>query len=288
MKCGIILLAAVTLLGTSRWLWAQDDTDALSCSNGPPQWEVGLVGVGARLPLYRGSDENKDYVFVLPYLIYRGEIVQIEREGVRGLFYRGKYIETDISMGGNPPVTDGADAREGMPELDPLVEFGPALRLILYRGKRSSLLHIEAAGRAAISVDRSDLGTAYEGKRVILSLVAPHFRLGQGSPWSTGCRAGVDFSDSDYHGYFYDVEADQVLPDREAYHSTGGYSGCYVAWHVTRKLMPGLSASLYMQWDNMDGTAYEDSPLLKTRNSYVIGAAVVWKLSESQKRAEMR
>lgn len=257
-------------------------------TNGPPQWEIGLFGVGARLPLYRGSDEYKNYFFALPYLIYRGEVVQVEREGVRGLFYRGDRIETDISMGGNPPVKKNAKARQGMPELDPLLEMGPAVRGILYRGKRLTSLRVEAAARAVISVDRSDLGTAHEGNRLILSLVAPRYVPRVGSPWSAGCRGGVDFADSDYHSYFYDVPEDQAQPDRPAYHSGGGYSGCYAAGFVTREMTPRLSVSLYAQWNNVDGAVYADSPLVKARNTYIAGVAVVWTLAESEQHVSRR
>ena len=136
MNRGSLAGLAVVWLALGALAAARADVVTGADTNGPPQWEVGLFGVGARLPLYRGSDESKDYFFALPYLIYRGEVVQVEREGVRGLFYRGDRIETDISMGGNPPVKKNAKARQGMPELDPLLEMGPAVRGILYRGQR--------------------------------------------------------------------------------------------------------------------------------------------------------
>ena len=288
MNRGSLAGLAVVWLALGALAAARADVVTGADTNGPPQWEVGLFGVGARLPLYRGSDESKDYFFALPYLIYRGEVVQVEREGVRGLFYRGDRIETDISMGGNPPVKKNAKARQGMPELDPLLEMGPAVRGILYRGQRLKSLRIEVAARAVISVDRSDLGTAHEGNRLILSLVAPRYVPRAGSPWSAGCRGGVDFADSDYHSYFYDVTEDQALPDRPAYHSGGGYSGCYAAAFVTREVTERLSVSLYGQWNNVDGAVYDDSPLVKDRNNYIAGVAVVWTLAESEQHVARR
>src|SRR5690606_40394337 len=50
-----------------------------------PLWEAGL-GVGAlTLPDYRGSDERTNYVFPLPYFIYRGDFLRVDREGAQTL-----------------------------------------------------------------------------------------------------------------------------------------------------------------------------------------------------------
>lgn len=278
----------MAVFGAAVTVGGQEVTNTVPAAAGPPRWEVGVVGMGARLPLYRGSDEFKTYAFPLPYGVYRGDIVQADREGVRGLFYRGRWVETDLSFNGNPPVSDDARAREGMPDLDPLVEAGPAVRVVLYRGKRLSFLHVEWVARGVASIDPGDLGTRYEGSRTAVSLGAGSFAPQPGGPWLVGGRTGIDFADREYHRYFYDVTEEQALPDRPAFQSSGGYGGGYISGFVLRRLTEHLSAAAYARWDHIDGAAYEDSPLVKTKDNYVVGAAVTWKLAESKNRVGAR
>ena len=90
---------------------------------GPALWEFGIFGATARIPHYRGSDEHKIYALPLPYFLYRGKIIQMERDGIRGVFFKHPNLEVDISLFGNPPVEGDNDARIGMPEcadLDPI------------------------------------------------------------------------------------------------------------------------------------------------------------------------
>jgi len=49
-----------------------------------PRWELGLGLAGLSIPDYRGSDEQRGYLLPLPYVQYRGEIFQIDREGAHG------------------------------------------------------------------------------------------------------------------------------------------------------------------------------------------------------------
>lgn len=260
-------------------------------TNGPPalpRWEVGLFGLGSRLPYYRGSDEYRWYVFPVPYFIYRGDYIQADREGVRGLFYKGTWVETELSMSGNPPVRDGSGVREGMPELDPLIEMGPAIRLFLYRGKKLSALYLEAAARAVASIDMDNFSPGYEGERAALSVVLARFTPRAGSPWNAGLKSGVEFADNQYHSYFYDVEEACATPGRPVYHSGGGYSGATISGWLSRKLFDGVSISAFARLENCEGTVYEDSPLVRSKNNVTFGAALSWKIAESSTMVKRR
>lgn len=279
------LLAAALMAGVPA---RGEDAPAAAATNGLALWEVGLAGAGARIPLYRGSDEYRTYAFPMPYVIYRGDILKMDREGIRGLFYRNERIETDVSFGGNPPVTDGAEVRRGMPDLDPVLEAGPALKVFFHRGKRLSSLYIETALRAVMAISPDDLSVRHAGDRLNVSLVAGRYTPSPDSDWSMGGRLGADFGDAKYHGYFYDVTEDQATPDRPAYRSSGGYGGCHAAGYLVRRLSPRVTASVYARWENLDGAVYDDSPLVRTRNNFVLGAAVMWKIKESVRKTEAK
>src|SRR5690606_16187709 len=91
-----------------------------------PLWEAGL-GVGAlTLPDYRGADARANYVFRLPYFIYRGALFRVDREGAQTLLYKGRRAKFDLSLSAaNPAKSDENEARDGMPDLNPTFEVGP-------------------------------------------------------------------------------------------------------------------------------------------------------------------
>lgn len=96
-----------------------------------PLWEFGAGGAFIDFPHYRGSDERQTYILPMPYLIYRGDILRVDRHRVRGMLYESDVAELDISVNGSVPVTNNG-ARQGMPDLDPTLEIGPAVNVRLY------------------------------------------------------------------------------------------------------------------------------------------------------------
>jgi hypothetical protein len=49
-----------------------------------PLWEVGAGVAVIDFPDYRGADERRVLVLPFPYVVYRGELLQADREGLRG------------------------------------------------------------------------------------------------------------------------------------------------------------------------------------------------------------
>ena len=104
---------AATLLllaGISNISHAQEDTNK--------KWELGL-GVGAVSgPDYRGSDEYRNFISPIPYVVYRGKIIRSDREGIRGNFLRtDKYEFTFSASASITPDTNKSELRDEMPEL---------------------------------------------------------------------------------------------------------------------------------------------------------------------------
>ena len=92
-----------------------------------PKWELGAGATVLRLPDYRGSDESRGYVYPLPYFVYRGEFLRLDREGLRGVLIESDRVEFDLSLFGSLPVDSSKNlARAGMPDLDPVLEIGPS------------------------------------------------------------------------------------------------------------------------------------------------------------------
>jgi len=272
----------VAVLFTATVVSATQETAAIS-PDSEPVWEIGVFGGAIRLPHYRGSGNYDFYAVPIPFLIYRGEILEVEREGARGIFWKRPWGELNFSLNGNPPVKDD-DLREEMPDLDPLVEIGPAFRLYFLNEKPGTRLYLKLAVRGAFSVDTKDLGPSYAGLRGGLSLVLSDYKPGTGSPWEFGGSIGIDFANYKYNGYFYDVTDEQVIPGRNAYSSSGGYGGFSFSAFASRKITRTLNWGFFMRWDNVNGAVYEDSPMVSENNNFLVGTALIWTFAESEKK----
>lgn len=97
-----------------------------------PLWEVGLIGAIASTPAYPASDQRSQRSLVLPYVIYRGEILRADQSGVGARLFYNDAVELDVGFALSLPArSDDVPARSGMPDLGALIEFGPRLKFNL-------------------------------------------------------------------------------------------------------------------------------------------------------------
>jgi MipA family protein len=276
-----LLLALVLLPGVPEALLA--DTNAPAGPGGLPKWEAGIFAGATRLPHYKGSAGYDTYVLPIPYFIYRGDWIQSDREGLRGIFFKNLRFESVVSLSGHPPVDDDAAARRGMPDLSPLLEAGPALKWWPFGRRGQGACFVQLAARATTSIDVDDgFDMAYEGLRGELSLhYARAFRQGR---WRLGGALAGYAGDSRYHGYFHDVPARYATETRPAYDSGSGYGGCGLSLFLTRKLTKTLSGGLYARWDHLGGAVFRESPLVERDDSFTLGAALIWRFARSTRR----
>ncbi len=251
-----------------------------------PLYEYGVIGLAATIPHYRGSDDYETYVFPLPYIIYRGEVIKADRDGVRGIFWKYKNFETDISLSGNPPSKNN-EARQEMPDLDAMGEVGPALNYYFHRRGERDNLFFQANLRAAFAVDfDSGLDISYEGLNSTLALIFNDTDLLKDHRARFHVSGGVQFANADLHSYFYEVAPRFATSTRRAYEAEGGYSGFFLAGSVVKDLTDSLSISGYARWMNIDGAVFEDSPLVETTNNAIVGALLIWKIGQSETLVE--
>ena len=117
----------------------------------PPKWEAGLVLGGGWINDYPGADRNHVRSLVAPFLIYRGPVWRVDRDGIRSRLFANPDLELDLAASAAFNARH-SDAREGMPALDYLFGVGPQL---VYKGWRqqwgSPELRLKA--RALVSTD---------------------------------------------------------------------------------------------------------------------------------------
>ena len=249
-----------------------------------PLWELKVALTAARLPHYTGSDEYKNYFFPLPYLVYRGEFFQADRDSVRTIVYKTNRLETDISMWGNPPVPEDNRARAGMEKLDALLEIGPALRYYFHRDGISDGLFLKGAIRSVFSAGwDSGPDLRYQGLHSDIHLIFKNNSIFAAQQLQFHISAGLHFADAEFNEYFYEVGEKDSIPGRDMYSTGGGYSGFSLAASIIKQLTPTISFGWYGRWDNINGASYENSPLVKEKNNYTIGAMLIFTLAQSEK-----
>jgi outer membrane scaffolding protein for murein synthesis (MipA/OmpV family) len=247
-----------------------------------PLWEAG-AGIGALdFPDYRGSDERSQLVLPILYFVYRGEFLRVERNQVRGRLFESETIELDVSLHGSIPVdSDDNDTREGMPDLDPALELGPALNIHLLRDDRSKYrLDLRLPVRAVITTELEHIGWIAH-PNLNLDVADPLGRPG----WRLGLLAGPLFGSREYHDYFYSVAPRFATPQRPAFKADGGYAGSALLAALSKRF-PKFWVGGFVRLDTLDNASFEDSPLVKDDSFVTAGFAVTWVFLESNTLVE--
>ena len=241
-----------------------------------PLWEAGL-GVGAlRLPHYRGSDQSRNWVLPVPYVVYRGDIIKADREGARAVLFDTERVDFDVSVAATAPTrSDENDARQGMPDLAATFEIGPNLNLTLARGTAWKL-QLRAPVRAALTLESNP--------RMIGWLASPNLNLDtKVNGWNASLLAGPVFGDRSFNGYYFDVAPQFATPSRPSYSAPGGFGGwrliASTSRHFGRFWMGGFVTA-----DTVSGAVYDNSPLVRKHGTLAFGFAVSWVFATSSER----
>lgn len=256
-----------------------------------PVWEAGIFAAAFNSPEYPAADQSQTNVIPSPYFIYRGETLRIGDGSIaRAVAVDKSWYELDLSLAASfGSNSDDNLAREGMPDLDFIFELGPQLKLRLSKfefkdhGRGELFLNLQT--RAVFSTDFSSIN-----KRGYV--FQPEFRYRQKGWLSDKTALSISVSPSwaseKLHDYFYQVDQEFVTEQRQAYDAKGGYLGTRllvsVSFNATEniRMFIGTSTSLH------SGAANEDSPLFLEKNTYSIGAGLVWRLWQSEEMVSGR
>jgi outer membrane scaffolding protein for murein synthesis (MipA/OmpV family) len=243
-----------------------------------PKWEAGIGLAVIDFPDYPGSNERTTYPLPLPYFIYRGDVLKVGREGIRGLFFESDKVELDFSANASIPVkSDNNQARQGMPDLDPTFQIGPTLNFTLYH-QDPHKLQLRLPVRAVIATDFTHAhgaGFVFE-PQVVLDVNKLSFASG----WRFGIAAGPMFADRRYNAYYYNVDPQFATAQRPAYQAPAGYSGTQVLFSTSRRFQDWWVGA-FVRYQSLDGAVFRDSPLVKQRSALSggFGFAYVFKRS---------
>jgi len=267
----ILLLAAVMLLLPLKAFCEEK-----------PLWEIGVGAGFLAMPDYRGSDKTRFYALPYPYAVYRGNIFRMEDKRISARVFSTDRVLLDASGYGAVPVrSDDNDARRGMPDLDPTFELGPALRIkILDSTDYKYKLGVALPVRAVFSTDFRSV--RYEGFVFSPRVNFEKSDVIPGTGLHLGVSAGPMFADRGYHNYYYEVANEYAAINRPAYTPGAGYSGTTLTAGLT-KAYKQFIFNTFVSADLLQGAVFEDSPLVKTKTSWMGGFSVTWIFLTSQK-----
>lgn len=253
-----------------------------------PLWEAGLGAGALRYPHYRGSDQSETLFFPIPYVVYRGEILRFDRDGLRSLLFTSERIELDLSLDGVFPVNDDNNARSGMDNLSPILEMGPSINILLWQEQdRLRSLNLRLPLRAATSVDAGPRFD-HQGWSFAPNLYWVDNAAGFSGQWRRTASIGPVFADSRYHDYFYTVRAsDEVPGERPQFDASGGYSGARLSLASSRRLGP-LWVGVFGRYERLEGARFRNSPLVERDDAWLVGAGISWVFAESTRQVPRR
>ena len=266
IACLSLLLMSITMPATG----SEKDRDE---SKNKAQWELGVGLAVMDIPFYPGSSQSKTYVFPIPHFLYRSERLQIDN-GLDATLFKTPRVRFNLSADFAVPVnSQDSDARVGMPDLDTVIQFGPSLEITLAGGRfKPDHLRLDLPLRAAIATDLSsveNVGWIFE----------PRLTYETRRPYKTGftylVSAGLRFSTEDLHQFYYNVDAQFVTPERSQFDAQAGYSGLFVDYIANWRSESFIYWAL-LRYQNLQGAAFEDSPLVEQNDYLLIGAGITW------------
>ena len=247
-----------------------------------PVWEIGVGFAALLLPDYRGSNEYRLYPLPYPYFIYRGDVLKVDEHNISGRIFKTDRILLDVSIYGYVPVkASNNTAREGMPDLDPTFEIGPAIIINLLENKEDKYkFNLTLPVRAVFSTNFSSVSR--EGW-----VFAPRLNFEKGdiipqTGLDLGISAGPMFADSGYHAYYYTVEPAYATAIRPEYSAGGGYSGSTLTVGLSKSYNQFIF-NAFVSTDFFQGSVFADSPLVKRNTSFMGGCSVSWVFFKSTK-----
>lgn len=233
-----------------------------------PLWELGAGAAVGSFPAYRGAADQHTYALPIPFLIYRGERVTIDREGLRGELFESERWRLELSADAMVPVQSDDGLRQGMDDLAPVLELGPSLEYLLQR-EGGTEWRLRLPLRSALAVDLPNISE--QGWLFHPNLA---FDTDNGS-WEVGASFGPLFATQRYHDYYYGVSPAEATATREAYHAEAGYSGLRLTLGASR-YYGNLWVGTFLRYDDLRGAAFINSPLVEQESAWMGGVALAW------------
>lgn len=236
-------------------------------------WKLG-VGVGdITANSYPGSDETQNITSPIPYLKIKTEWFDLDNEGLHTNWFKNTRFRLDFSFDLGLPVDSNENTtRAGMPDLDPVGQVGP---LLIYQLHDSKILkwqlHLPLSYAYAIDgVDAKSIGWT-SNPRIYFNYLYGDTKF----PLDISVSLGTVYGSDDFHQYYYNVESPYVTAGRDSYSASEGTAGYRFNFSMTRR-MDGYWLGLYLRYQDLSGSVFADSPLVKQQDYWFVAIGASW------------
>jgi outer membrane scaffolding protein for murein synthesis (MipA/OmpV family) len=271
------LLALCVSLAVPARAYAQESEGASL-----PLWEVGLIAGALSTPAYPASNQRNQRALVLPFFVYRGEVLRADRNGLGARLLHTDRVEFDVGFAASLPASSNDIAlRQGMPDLGTLIEFGPRIKIKLAEPAPDQRLTFELPLRTVLEFNAGvrQVGYALEPKLA--------YEWQQRGDWRLKGAFSLVLGDQQLNRYFYEVPAAFATASRPTYDAQAGLIGSRMGIDAIKRLGPDVNLFAYARYDWHDGASNRASPLFAQSQGSSIGLALTWTLSRSQARADV-
>lgn len=251
-----------------------------AASTGRPLWEIGAVGIAVDQQAYPGSSRQVHRALALPYLIYRGQYLRADSDGVGVRPVKTPVYEFDISGAYSFGSSASDDpVRRGMPNLGTLVEFGPRLKVNLGEAPFGGRWRLDLPVRGVFDLSHQ---LAYRG-----AVFQPGLTWSRrpGGGWTYGAGASLLVADSRLARTFYEVDPRYATRTRPAYEAQGGLLATRLSVFAARDLTRDWTVFAFARVDSVAGAANRASPLVQRTTGTSAGIGVSWTWLRSDQRA---
>lgn len=248
-----------------------------------PLYEIGAGAMSVSIPSYPGSAHFLRLNFPIPSFVYRGKVLRARQsEGIRGVFFENNIMELDFSLDGTfPGKSKDNPAREGMPNLHGVLEFGPKAKFHLYKSKKFKIESHNAI-RAAFSSDFNVID--YRGLTFNPFLIFKFLNFTSKKD-QLNFYLNFKFAQKKLMSYYYGVSDIQSKRGREAYNAEAGIMDISPSVAYFRSFKNNWSGFVGVIHSIHKYSKNKSSPLhQKDRyTSYVAG--VVWHFYHSKEKS---
>lgn len=235
------------------------------------KWQVG-IGIGSQfLADYRGSSYYQIQFIPIPFIIYNGEHIKIDRDGARGEYRWSDQLEFNISADAalNGDSSDNP-LRQGMPDLNSAFEIGPSVNWAFTPNSFNNGWSLRIPVRSVYTLGSE--GFSHQGYVFSPKLT---WRKSLFDHWITSVNFGPIWASQEYHDYYYSVAAAYATDTRNEYQAKSGYSGFMNKLSVKRNFGTYWLGA-FIRADLLNGAVFLDSPLAEEKTSASIGLAAVY------------
>jgi outer membrane scaffolding protein for murein synthesis (MipA/OmpV family) len=275
-------LAIPLMLPLLAWSQALLEAQENQQTAGLPLWELGAGAAALSTPAYPGSASRSNRVLAVPFLQYRGKIFRADQSSIGARLINSERIELDLGFAGSLPAkSDDVPIRAGMPDLHPLLEFGPRLKVKVAQLSPTSAIRFELPVRAVMEISGGirRQGTTAEPRLSIDTRTAD-------ASWTGEANLAAVFGDSRINRYFYEVRPEYATVNRPAYEADSGRMLVRAGLFGSHRINPDVRMFGYLRYESYAGAANEASPLVQRNHGVSAGVGFAWTFKRSEARAQ--